>query len=97
MLQFFQKLNLALNLASPIGVISKPIDKHLNMLPILELGIILPLLILLVFEFSFEEVLVIAPIGLDLLRLQVKDLLGDLVQEAAVVAHNQKRTLPSLR
>ncbi len=94
--QFFQELNLALNLTSSISIVPEPVDENLDVLSVFELSVVFTLLVLLVLDSGLEEVFVVASVALDFLRVQVKNLLGDLVQKASVVAHDQKCTLPCL-
>ena len=95
--QLLQLLDFALHRRSPVGIVAELVYKYLNMLPILQLGLVLPLLILLILQLCLQEVLVVAAVRLDLMIVQVQNLLRHFIQEAAIVRHNQQGTWPRLQ
>ena len=67
------------------------------MISIFLLRLVLLLLALLSLGPGFEEVLVVALVGVEALGMEVDDVGGDGVEEFPVVTHHQQRRLPRLK
>lgn len=69
---------------------------YLDMLSILELGLIFPLLVLQTVLLGFDKVLIVATVTLQPLGVQVDDVSHHGIQEVPVMGNHQNGGLPRL-